>query len=740
MDRKRWAFPLVGVAAARFGDETRLALAGVGADPVAARSPEALDDATPLAGQRVQGRDRPRARRARARALARSRAMRAQRSPCSPLLALARRAAAAATTTSRRRRPRHRPADRAGDTTRPTCEPVAAKAKPDGGASARRTSSTREDLQLVVETNCGNFTITLDQKPSPKTAASFVALASDGFFDDTIFHRIVPGFVIQGGDPTGDRHRRPRLHHGRPAAARHATYTKGVVAMAKTGAEPPGTAGSQFFVVTGRRRRAAARLRGPRQGHRRPRRRRRIGTLGDPATEQPTQPVVDREDHASTSELMIAAVVLAAGAATRFGSPKQRLLLPARARRACARARSTTSSSSPARTELDTDARSCTAPTGSAGPGASLRCGLARARRRVEAAVVVLADGPTSRPRAIDRVVAAWRESGRRLVAASYGGDRGHPVLLARAAWATSRTRARARSSRCSSRATTSALQATSIRPMIGRRTPASRRNETPAWSSQPHSTADARRSRRHGSRASSRSARPPPARGADRGRGHLARGGPRLPLPRRPTTRCSRCCSTRPRSRSTTARRASSPACPSPPRPFDARTRAQARRARCSRGRGVAHSSRARRSRAREQERAGGGGHGCRRGQAPEAVADRGRRAATAAGTSPTRAASRPDRRARVPHRARAAAPTASTTRRRRSTTSSAARDVAERLARRSASRSMPLPGGKNPSGSSCRRARSARPGSRSRAACGARRASPSAPGGICSSHATRT
>ena len=56
---------------------------------------------------------------------------------------------------------------------------------------------------VVLQTNCGDITIRLDQKASPKTAASFASLAKSGFFDDTVFHRIVPGFVIQGGDPTG---------------------------------------------------------------------------------------------------------------------------------------------------------------------------------------------------------------------------------------------------------------------------------------------------------------------------------------------------------------------------------------------------------------------------------------------------------------------------------------------------------------------------------------------------------
>lgn len=69
------------------------------------------------------------------------------------------------------------------------------------------------------------------------------------------------------------------------------------------------------------------------------------------------------------------------------------------------------------------------------GPGASLRCGLAALSPGVEAAVVVLADGPDLSGAAVERVVAAWRGSGAPLVAASYGGVRGHPVLLARSAW-----------------------------------------------------------------------------------------------------------------------------------------------------------------------------------------------------------------------------------------------------------------------------------------------------------------
>jgi peptidyl-prolyl cis-trans isomerase B (cyclophilin B) len=102
----------------------------------------------------------------------------------------------------------------------------------------------------TVETSCGTFTFMLDVKDSPNTTASFVSLARSGFYDDTTFHRIVPGFVIQGGDPTASGAGGPGYSVvDRPP--RTTTYPLGTVAMAKTPAEPPGTSGSQFFVVIG---------------------------------------------------------------------------------------------------------------------------------------------------------------------------------------------------------------------------------------------------------------------------------------------------------------------------------------------------------------------------------------------------------------------------------------------------------------------------------------------------------
>jgi cyclophilin family peptidyl-prolyl cis-trans isomerase len=137
-------------------------------------------------------------------------------------------------------------------TTSNGCQNVRApKAKPDGGEkkpTAKLDKSKR--YRLKVDTTCGSFTIELDQDQSPNAGASLVSLAEKKFFDGTTFHRIVPDFVIQGGDPTGTGSGGPG-YSTRDKPPADAAYTKGVVAMAKTSAEPAGTAGSQFYVVTG---------------------------------------------------------------------------------------------------------------------------------------------------------------------------------------------------------------------------------------------------------------------------------------------------------------------------------------------------------------------------------------------------------------------------------------------------------------------------------------------------------
>jgi cyclophilin family peptidyl-prolyl cis-trans isomerase len=110
--------------------------------------------------------------------------------------------------------------------------------------------SASKTYTAVIQTTCGEFSIELDVERAPKTAASFVSLAKKGFFDGTTFHRIVPGFVIQGGDPQGEGTGGPG-YSVTETPPEDLQYTRGVVAMAKTQQERPGTSGSQFFVVTG---------------------------------------------------------------------------------------------------------------------------------------------------------------------------------------------------------------------------------------------------------------------------------------------------------------------------------------------------------------------------------------------------------------------------------------------------------------------------------------------------------
>ena len=134
----------------------------------------------------------------------------------------------------------------------------------------------------------------------------------------------------------------------------------------------------------------------------------------------------------------IAAVVLAAGEASRYGAPKQLLLLPEVLGRlgtvpvdeivVVTGAHEVRASDAPG-------AQIVACPDWERGPGASLRCGLAALGEDVEAAVVALADGPDLAPEAVTRVVAAWRAGTAEVVAASYGGARGHPLLVARSGW-----------------------------------------------------------------------------------------------------------------------------------------------------------------------------------------------------------------------------------------------------------------------------------------------------------------
>jgi cyclophilin family peptidyl-prolyl cis-trans isomerase len=102
----------------------------------------------------------------------------------------------------------------------------------------------------TMETSLGTIVIALDAARAPKTVNSFAYLGDEGFYDDLTFHRIAPGFVIQGGDPLGTGTGGPGYTVVEKPPA-NLSYTKGIVAMAKSSAEPPGASGSQFFVVLG---------------------------------------------------------------------------------------------------------------------------------------------------------------------------------------------------------------------------------------------------------------------------------------------------------------------------------------------------------------------------------------------------------------------------------------------------------------------------------------------------------
>src|SRR6201986_2308758 len=117
-------------------------------------------------------------------------------------------------------------------------------------AKPKMTTKKGEKVTAVVETNCGTFDIELATAEAPTIANSFAYLAEEGFYDELTFHRIVPEFVIQGGDPEGTGAGGPG-YEVVEAPPKNLKYTKGTVAMAKTSEAPSGAGGSQFYVVSG---------------------------------------------------------------------------------------------------------------------------------------------------------------------------------------------------------------------------------------------------------------------------------------------------------------------------------------------------------------------------------------------------------------------------------------------------------------------------------------------------------
>lgn len=115
------------------------------------------------------------------------------------------------------------------------------------------TKIMKEQTQTVVlETNLGNIEIALLLDQAPKTSANFIKLAKDGFYDNTKFHRVIKGFMIQGGDPYSKGEDTSVYGTGGPGykfadEPNDAPMVRGMLAMANSG---PNTNGSQFFIIT----------------------------------------------------------------------------------------------------------------------------------------------------------------------------------------------------------------------------------------------------------------------------------------------------------------------------------------------------------------------------------------------------------------------------------------------------------------------------------------------------------
>ena len=99
---------------------------------------------------------------------------------------------------------------------------------------------------VTFETNQGNFIAEMFEDVAPKTAGNFLKLAREGYYDGIIFHRVISGFMIQGGDPTGTGTGGPGYQIPDEFAAELAHTQKGTFSMANSG---PNTGGSQFFIT-----------------------------------------------------------------------------------------------------------------------------------------------------------------------------------------------------------------------------------------------------------------------------------------------------------------------------------------------------------------------------------------------------------------------------------------------------------------------------------------------------------
>jgi cyclophilin family peptidyl-prolyl cis-trans isomerase/predicted small lipoprotein YifL len=139
------------------------------------------------------------------------------------------------------------PTSAAPESTAP--ESAAPAGSPAAGGDGCPTSAPEplpagETREVTIETDLGNVVIDVEADLGPLAAGNFVALAECGFYDGVVFHRIMPDFVIQGGDPTGTGSGGPGYEF--PNDPVSVPYERGVVAMANAGRD---TNGSQFFIV-----------------------------------------------------------------------------------------------------------------------------------------------------------------------------------------------------------------------------------------------------------------------------------------------------------------------------------------------------------------------------------------------------------------------------------------------------------------------------------------------------------
>ncbi len=107
--------------------------------------------------------------------------------------------------------------------------------------------------KAIIETSHGKIVLNLLQDIAPETVRSFIKLAESKFYDGTMFHRVIPGFMIQGGDPNSKQHEKSNWGTGGPgynlkAEFNPRSHLRGIVSMAR--ATDPDSAGSQFFIVT----------------------------------------------------------------------------------------------------------------------------------------------------------------------------------------------------------------------------------------------------------------------------------------------------------------------------------------------------------------------------------------------------------------------------------------------------------------------------------------------------------